>query len=215
VAKKLKAELTPDSMGKIKVKFWQIIANTDPLAGSDHYVNTHDSVNNFFIQIPKRTTVSDATYFKSIPYALTEIGVVTIPFKYRFGSDTKNRANEATTAINGGLYFGRKWGRTRFYYEKDKNHESAAITAAAFAGPTKIDLTEKNVSDLALFKEASSEIGISGGAALLYSYRNFNVGFFAGADFPVTTAGKNWKYASKMWIGFGIGYMLSILHGNK
>jgi len=213
----LKANVIPDDSisGKLKVRFWHIIPATDKYQNSSNYVNSQDSIGNFYFQIPKQKILGDDNIYYSIPYALTEIGVLTIPFKYRFGHKDKNIPNDVSTDINGGLYVGRKWGRKRFYFDKSLNHESAAFTLAVFAGPTKIELTDKNVNNTTIFKKDSNELGVSAGFGTMYSYRSINIGLFGGFDFPVSTAGQNWFYSNKFWLGFGIGYSLNILSGGQ
>jgi hypothetical protein len=208
----LKADVTPDG-GKIKILFWSIIPSSDNFyRGSESYVNSRDSANNFYIPISNRIFLLDGNRYTSIPYAVTEIGVITVPFKYWFGNSSKMTSNNLATDINAGVYVGRKWGRQRFYFDTNKNHMSASFTVAAFAGPTKIDLSATNVKDTTGSKE-SSELGLSAGIGILYSYRSINIGLFGGADMPASAEGQNWKYANKFWIGFGVGYSLNILGG--
>jgi len=208
----LKAALTADSLGKIKVNFWDIVEE-DASDTSSRYVRSKDSADNFYFQIPSRKLLGERTYYLSFPYAASEVGAITIPFKYWKGSTSI--PNNTSADFNAGVYIGRKWGRQRFYYDKDKNHESAAFTLALFAGPTKIDLTKDNAKDSLLFKQNSNELAISLGAGGMFSYRNFNVGLFAGFDSPLSKEGKNWIYSDRLWIGFGIGYSLGLLGSAK
>lgn len=216
----MRADLIPKDSGRIKVVFWSISRAQDMRVGYDHsntYVNNRDSVDNFYLVVTNRSTLGDATFYRSFPYATTEIGAISIPFKYYFGNSNKEIPNNVSKSINGGMYIGRKWGRQRFYYDSSKNHESASFVASAFGGPTEIDLKESNVKnkDTSVFKGESSELGVSLGVGFLYSYRNFNVGFYIGEDVPLNKNTRNWKYANRLWLGFGIGYGLNILNAGR
>jgi hypothetical protein len=103
-----------------------------------------------------------------------------------------------------------KFGRTRFY-EDNTQSNTFSITPAVFAGPTLIALTTDNSKATA----KSNELGISTGLGLQVAKSDINFGFFVGKDFTTGTAARSWYYARKTWIGFGIGYKLSILNGGK
>jgi hypothetical protein len=203
-----KAALLADTAGKVKVYFWSIhqaVSFSDAL----NFVNAKDNPDSFFFRIKKREVLGDTHKYVSIPYAVNEIGVITVPYKFWNGKN--GVSNNVITDFNAGLYVGRKWGRQRFYYDKAKNHESIAVTLAGFAGATKIDVTKDNTKDSIKFDRNSSELGISVGFVTMLSYKQFNFGLLYGWDVPLTTASKNWLYASKPWIGFGIGYKVAIL----
>jgi len=89
--------------------------------------------------------IKNSTFLKrNIPFAVYEIGIVTLPIKYRPGNFERKIPNNVYTDINLGTYIGRKWGRQRFYYDKNKNHESAALMAAIIFSPVKIDLSKRS-----------------------------------------------------------------------
>jgi hypothetical protein len=208
----LKANLSQGTdKSKIEIEFWGL--SIDPYLDSIKYVNSKDSVNKFYFEIPKRKTLKDINTFISVPYTTLEIGVTTIPFKYRFGLKKDSIPNETTTGINGGVYFGKKWGKTRFYIDKTPTN-TFAFTLAGFISPTVISLTKENTRPKVT--TASNELGISSGLAFMVSKNDINIGFMVGWDLPLTGDSKNWIYTHQQpWIGFGIGYKLAILSAAK
>lgn len=42
----------------------------------------------------------------------------------------------------------------------------------------------------------------------MYQYDKFQIGLFTGLDFIDKSAGKNWAYQGKSWLGFAIGFSL-------
>lgn len=204
------ANLTPDSNGRVKILFWGILNEPEILHGNDLYVNMQDSTENFYFEIGTNPTLGNLLKYRSIPYAVTQVGAITIPFKYRFEVNSNNAPAEASSAFNAGIYIGRKWGRTRFYREKEKNHESASLTVALFTGPTSINIKKDNVQDTLKYKRETNEFGWSVGTGILYAYKDFSIGAFTGVDIPLSKYAQNWNYAYQPWIGLAIGYKLAV-----
>lgn len=197
--------------------FWNFAANLDAPASPRHkYVSPNDSVGKhgkvtylYFMQITPRDIISQPVTYISLPYATTEVGVATVPFKFRRGNTSKIVSNQLLSDISLGPYIGRKWGRTRFYADKERNHNSAALTLAFMASPTIISIDSTNTRGEV--KTKSDEMGITTAIAAMYAYRDVNIGLYLGTDNPVTGKSGRWAYASKPWIGFGIGYKVKIL----
>jgi len=206
---KIKANLFPDS-NKLKVVFWSYHNIKDSIK----YVSENDSMNSYYIMFPKSNTLKDTPRnYISIPFAWTEIGAVTVPFKFRFAHGD-SIPNDLSSAFNAGVYVGRKWGRTRFYENKDFNHNSIGVTLAAFAAPTQITIESANTEGRV--KNKANELGLSTGVGLMLEIHNdFNIGFFGGIDIPVSGKSYYWDYANKLWIGFGIGYKLTMFGGGE
>jgi len=216
---KLKAGLSQkdnDSTGKIYVDIWAI---TDTSCSNAGFINSQLRRGVFYYQIAPSLTMGDPTGYMSFTYSTTEIGVATVPFRYRFGrqKDTIHVPNDASANISVGVYVGRKWGRTHFYGDKAKMANSLSLTVGAFFAPTVIPLSPTNTfptTDTVITKQIANkpnELGISTGIAAMLSIRDLSVGFFGGVDLPLSGSSKLWYYAKKPWIGFGIGYKISIL----
>ncbi|AHJ95293.1 hypothetical protein Hsw_PB0003 (plasmid) [Hymenobacter swuensis DY53] len=206
------------------IDFWGITSNPDPAQNcatcvkaadllGDHPDATGTKTYYYYTTVGKRKQLNTAVSYVSIPYAATEIGAATVPFKYRFGNTSKIVSNQLLSDISAGLYIGRKWGRTRFYADKERNHNSAAFTIGFMLSPTIISIDSTNTRNEV--KTKSDEMGITTALATMYSYRDISFGLFFGADHPVTGRSGRWVYANKPWIGFGLGYKLSMLGGGK
>jgi hypothetical protein len=231
-SQKVNAGLVPSSIkGKenlLVINFW---SNEDPdfdledpsLIDSKFELNSSSF---FFIELEKRKTLGSPNLYQSIPYRTWEVGVTTIPFKIRNGGtikvtenangellpDPQNKviSDQILAGVNAGIYFGRKWGNTRFYSDPKENHNSWSITTAAFLGPTVIEINNENSTVAEVTK--SSNLGWSFGGAGILSYRGINLGAYLGWDFlGDPSLGKTWYFNGKPWIGFGIGYKIKML----
>lgn len=211
---RLKANLIQDDKNPsmLIINFWGF--STD-LASCKKDTNVVSSVYKidkkhfFFTQIELQGTLSHIKPYKSIPYVTTEIGVVSIPYKYRFGSKRYSIPNDVSTGVGGGIYIGRKWGRTRFFNDKlNTNSNSVAFTVGVFLSPIVIALSEEVTKKVV--KTKSNEMGGSIGIAAMLSFSNVNLGIISGIDFPISGDSNKWIYANRPWVGFGIGYKLGI-----
>jgi|GEM_PF-4209341 len=130
--------------------------------------------------------------------------------------------NIASASINGAIYFGWEFGWTKFFNDPNKTYTGLSIVPAVFIGPTIISLTAANTftnmpginntltpnSNNTTF----SQIGVTTGGSVNANYQNFNLGVFFGWDLPIgANDARNWVYAKKPWLGFGIGYNLGML----
>jgi len=192
-------------------------------------VDPMDSAQNLSLQIKNKVFISDPTYYISLPYSVVQYGPVSIPYKIRFangrktggyaakdgpfpvGADTLSATSDATTSFNLALYLGFKFGRTRFYYDQAKTHNTVSYMFSIFAGPQLIALSSSNVLfNTNLSKVPSNVLGLSYGMGLSVEWQSFSFGLFSGMDTPLQ---KNspWVYKNKAWLGFGIGFNLGML----
>jgi hypothetical protein len=190
-------------------------------------IGASDTAQNFYLQIDNKILASQPISYIQLRYASTQYGAMAVPFKYRFApkhtqiyvakpqstryaSDTVVSApSESTGSINLALFFGRKWGYTRFYFDQSKTHNTVAVMLSAFAGASLIPISVSNVK---YPKDADSlstqAIAFSFGGALSLEWRGIDLGIFSGADYTSNKFG--WIYNKKIWIGFGIGVNLGM-----
>ena len=180
-----------------------------------------DSMQNFHVIIPKSNFISDPTYFRRLYYNKVQYGVTSIPFQYRLGYSYGNILvpNSASASINGALYFGWEWGRTKFFQDPSKTFSGLSFVFAGFAGPTLIALSNSggNVNAFTNFSNipnipagGTNQMGISYGVSASINYQNLNIGLFIGRDSPLGADARTWYYANKTWIGFGVGFNLGM-----
>ena len=182
-------------------------------------LSAEDSVNNFYLQIKNKATIGDKTYFISIPYTMLQYGAVTIPFKFRWPPHTISKTSvgvpystpsESSASFNVAAYVGKKWGRTRFYFDGSKTHNTMSAMVSFFAGPSLVSLSSTNVdSSIDLSTKASSILAFSVGPAATLEWRSINFGIFGGWDMPFQSK-TGWVYKGRFWFGFGIGVNLGM-----
>jgi hypothetical protein len=169
----------------------------------------HDTLDDMYLLVKKSRFFKDSSYFIRIPFSMGQFGTLTIPFQYqfgyRYGKDTV--PNNFVASLNIALYYGRVWGRTRFYYDPTRT-TSNSFMLAVFAGPTLISLSSTNTLNKS--SATSNQIGLSTGLSLSTNLRYFNLGLFGGINIP-SSAARNYDYAFSKnnpipWIGFGIGF---------
>lgn len=221
-ADKLKAALIQkekDPSGKIFIDFWGISKESSTCSGIN-FINRSTKLGEFYYQINGKSTLGDITSYIPVHFATTEIGVATIPFKYRFGfsKDTVMVPNDFSASVNVGVYVGRKWGSTKFYADASKSKDRFTFLLGGFVSPTIISIDKENAfptTDSIItkkLKSKSNQLGISTGIAATASInKDFNLGLYLGWDFGISSPSKSWYYSGKPWIGFGIGYKISML----
>lgn len=188
-------------------------------------ISAADSAGAFYLQINNKALANDPLVYISLPYALTQYGAFTIPFKYRFAPKntriyTKGpqipadsiiaAPSESTGSINAAFYIGRKWGRTRFYYDQTKTKNTISFMLSGFVGPTLVSLSNANVAwPHTTDSLPSQSIAVSLGAAATIEWRGIDLGLFTGADYALAKH-LNWIYDKKIWVGFGLGVNLGM-----
>jgi hypothetical protein len=99
----------------LKIDFWGITRETSGCF-VDNFVNSRQSLENgrfFYRLVHKRQNNADVQRYLSVPTSSWEVGLTTVPFKYRFGNTTATDTipNDASTAVNSGGYVGRQRSR--------------------------------------------------------------------------------------------------------
>lgn len=241
---RLRVAITQNDSGKLQVSMYdngfpkhpghfddRVVDYTEIRTGSkrvgDHAIpiSADDSAQNFYLQIDNKAAANDPIVYISLPYALTQYGAFTIPYKYRFAPKntriyTKSPQNstdsvvsapsESTGSINVAFYVGRKWGRTRFYYDQTKTKNTLSFMLSGFVGPTLVSLSSVNVAYPHNTDSLPSQsIALSLGGAATLEWRLIDLGLFIGADYSLPKH-INWVYDKKVWIGFGLGINLGM-----
>jgi hypothetical protein len=194
-------------------------------------INELDSAANFYFKIIHKNLVRQSIFYLPYHYASWDYGTLTAPFRYRFapkgkyiftqsGKDsTATSLSESDASLSVSLYFGRKWGRTRYYEDPTQSHNTLSFEPVVITGPTLIAMSLSNVDSNSKYAGANTGYTYTGPANILawslgvggvVQWRTINVGLFAGKDYPLVR-GTGWIYANKIWLGFGIGVNLGML----
>lgn len=195
----------------IKVRFWKIKDKRDEPKDTVKYVSKLDDPDLYYLLLDKRKTLAEDISYMSIPFTNWEAGVITIPFKYYRKNQSDSLPHNITTDINAGFYFGKRWGKERFYYDGAPKVPPASFTAAIFTGPSRISINKDNVVESYNLTGESNELALSLGIGGMLSYRGFDVGLFGGWDLPMTNPAKYWIYSKRFYLGFGVGFSLNML----
>ena len=198
-----------------RVFFYSIPSSYDTGLSTGEVLST-DSDKYYMIFGQRGNLQTTPNKYRIMYYERSEIGVATMPFRYRFGykKDTSGVEaavpNDVSASVNVGLYIGYKWGQTLFYNDAKKTHDRWGFMISLFTGPTLIAVSDKNISQKV--KKSTNEPGWQVGGGFWVTNRNVEVGVFLGTDVPLSHAASKWDYAYKPWLGFGLGYKLDILN---
>ena len=189
-------------------------------------ITANDSADAFYLQINNKVTVGSPMAYISLPYSLTQFGAFTVPFKYRWAPKNTNirgkpvtgsadtvlsAPSESSASLNLAAYVCRKWGRTRFYFDPSKTHNTTSFMLGAFLGPTLVPLSSTNLiaADSNKVNSPTNILALSMGGAAVFEWRFVDIGLFGGWDVPLV-GNSGWIYRDKFWIGFGIGVNLGM-----
>ena len=179
-----------------------------------------DSVSYYYYKIISRPNIESANYYISIPFAMLDVGAVTIPFKYRWGKGVSGKdTSDFSTSANVGIYFGYKFGHTKFFENAASTHDRFIWEPSIFLSPIAISETDTAKASASPGSKAvtTNIFGVSGGAAFMFSLKGFTAGFFSGCDFETgnTKGFTRWPWRGRVWVGFGVGIKLSSFGGKN
>lgn len=164
----------------------------------------------------KETPIEEAKDFvetKKIKYFHNKpvLQTLTIPFKFR--RKNKNVSNNLSTNFNAGIAYGYQWNSTTLspiYYVEDKekvkmsgyDKRTLSFSLSPFAGLTAISLKPSNTENK--ITDEKSVLGMSFGAAGVFSFNRVNVGLALGFDYGLNDS-KNWVHQGELWTGIVLG----------
>jgi len=165
-------------------------------------------------------TLDNREYIK-LNFSAWEMAALTVPFKYRPGlkEGEIDVPSQATADFNVSSYFGRTWGRLAYKNRASEKikPEGQAFSTGVFFGFNVVGLDSAKTSlqgEKALMNE-QTVFGLTTGVGAVYNIYDFDIGLFAGVDFGLGEAGRKWNYSGELWLGFGIGYNITMLGKSK
>ncbi|SFB50617.1 hypothetical protein [Algoriphagus aquimarinus] len=165
---------------------------------------------NSFIKLENRE------YIK-LNFAAWEMAALTIPIKYRPGisKNSSKVPSQAATEFNVSTYIGRTWGRLKYKNQAFEKIKPAgqAFSVGGFLGfnVVELDSTSTSLKAEKALKEKETIVALSSGAGIVYNIMDFDFGLFLGWDIGFGETGRKWNYSGRHWIGFGLGYNISML----
>jgi hypothetical protein len=216
--------ITQEDSGKLALQFAFPNSNTkqQPVglsgdSGIAVYIKdiTFNGYRHIGIPVQDDDLINSFSFYLRKHYSTFQLGVLTIPYKYRFGGrsftdstgKTDKVPNDVTQAINLSLAASFRFGGTKFFYDPAKTHNTCAKMITVFLGPSLISPTPSNT--IPYVTKSTNELGITTGAGFSVLLKGISLGVFSGIDIPVSQPGKDWFYANRLWLGFGIGVNLT------
>jgi hypothetical protein len=133
-------------------------------------------------------------------------GALSLPFKIRFGKESQGRPSTIETGLdNVGIYLGRRYSIIKY---KNGSFKYFHFTIAPFAGPQKITVNKDNSKGI--ITEEIDRLGVTTGIAISFSAGNLTAGIAPGIDFLSGKYKEDWVYNKKLWLGFAVGYKISL-----
>lgn len=128
-------------------------------------------------------------------------GFSTLPIKLRFGG--KDRPFEYSTGFSLGINAG--------YEYQFKSRVKQSIGLLIGIGVSTVLVSPESTNSV--INKSTTTGAFVPTLSLIYSYSNFQIGTFVGADFIPGEIGKNWVYRNSPWLGLGLGF--TIFQRNK
>jgi hypothetical protein len=201
VCSDLQAIVTLSSTGTANV---DIFSFTSPSPNPNCIGNT-TPLGSFRLNIA-RSNLGDPSYVYKIPFKAKTWSVATVPFRYRFKTDSS--FSTVTTNLSASLNYGWTiWGESRLTHRMISHY---SIIGGPFVGVTSIDLKKSTVKNPYSWATDRTNIGISYGASFTLARNNFGVVLSIGADHVLGKQNKQWSYQDKPWIGLGVNTSLGL-----
>lgn len=128
-------------------------------------------------------------------------GFSIIPIKIR------QKTSSSNFKFNTGFSLGVNAGVERSIASRKKQ----SIASVFGIGISTVEVEPFEVNNL--ISENSNEKAFTPSFGLIYTYENFQIGFFSGIDYLSGEMGSNWRYKNRPWFGFGLGF--TIFQKNK
>lgn len=219
--KPFKAVIVLDK-GLLLLDVWQI-ENHPSDASKDEFGNTKDAnsttvnastplVGATLYLSDDRTNLGEATSVINIPFSAWSWSISTMPFRYRFKTDSTNSTLSANLSLNAS--YGYTWGKTKFTSRLARNRSN---TIAIFFGAGTADIKASTVkTPIKWDRDKTNETAdrtngtISYGISYTRAVNNFGLVASLGLDTAFGPNSSQWSYQNKPWIGLGINAGLGI-----
>lgn len=153
-----------------------------------------------------RLTLGDPTFAVKIPFKFRTIAVATVPFRYRFATDSS--FSTVSTNLGASLsYNWSLWGRSIVTHRAITNY---CVLLGPFIGVTSVDLKKATVKNPTSWKNDLTNFGFSYGVNVTFARNNFGIVISIGADHAFGLNSTKWSYQDKPWIGLGVNTSLGI-----
>lgn len=157
-----------------------------------------------------RKTFGDSRAVINLPYHSFYINVGTMPFQYRLSvKDGEGRKVPGciTSSLSLCMSAGYTMGFSRFTFSGQNDY---SLTAGALLGISGIEIKGSTARHPETWAGDQTTTALSYGVMIIAARNNLGLMISLGMDNVLSSAGKEWIYNNKPWIGLGIS--TSILH---
>lgn len=199
---------TKTELSKLDNTFVNIKVDNDKLLLYPLTYSKNDNLNKFFKEYNIYIDLEDRKPVK-IKFRNYHFGIVTIPFKLYFSSNNSKAGNNFVTDANLMMYFGHRWGSTKYLklpHKKEVDTYRHAYSINALAGISKISMDAKNSYGTEPLFEGDVA-SLTTGVSISMHYKKFSGMLAFGMDFPFDYQNQ-WNFTHKPWVGLGFGFEL-------
>jgi len=190
------------SGGQILFDVWQI---TDNLSCGSNGLDSSMSLRQTQIRFTdNRSTLGRPTKVMWVPYRAINLGVNTLPFRYRFAvktSDTTTVSGIGASSFQLAFNVGYTWGWSAITTRALTNY---SITLGAFTGPATTDLKKNVYKDPSKYVSDQTNATLTYGLNLIVARNNLGLVFALGAERALGVNSNEWIYNRKPFFAFGI-----------
>jgi len=190
------------SNGQINFDVWQI---TDGINCGTNGLDSSTSLRQTqFRFTDSRSTVGRPTKVMWVPYQAINIGVNTLPFRYRFPvkvNDSTTVAGIGTGSFQLAFNIGYTWGWSAITSRVLNNY---SITLGAYAGPSTTDLKKGVYKDPSKYVSDQTNATMTYGANLILARNNLGLVFAFGTENALGKNADQWIYNGQPYFAFGI-----------
>ncbi|SDS13440.1 hypothetical protein [Gramella sp. MAR_2010_147] len=178
----------------------QLLEKNDSISNSSEEESNYTR-KTYYYELKNRQSIK-------IPFSELFISAVTLPIKYRFGSENGDIEEDFASDINVNVLFGFSLGRKKFMYRKnvDNLERETKWLMGLFIGTSSIEFNTNNTLPSLDANETFRKGVLSYGFGTGISIGKFQGTVFGGWDNAVGNQSDLWNYDNKFWIGLGLGF---------
>ncbi len=190
------------SGGQINFDIWQIRDNIN--CGVSNIDSTTSLSLTQIKFVDDRVTLGRPTYVMWVPFQAINIGVNTLPFRYRLPvtlSDGTKTTGTGTSAFQLALNIGYTFGWSAI---NTRNINNYSITFGAYIGPSTTDLKKNTYKDQTKYISDQTNATLTYGANMILARNNLGLVFAFGTENVTGLNSEQWIYNGKPYFAFGI-----------
>lgn len=168
--------------------------------------NTTSLGTSYFKLDVARANLGTPTYLIKIPLRVSVWSVATVPFRYRFETDS----SFSTVSTNLSASVSRGWSICGNSILSHRGINHYYILVGPFGGVSGVDLKKSTVKNPSTWSGDRTNIAASYGINFTFARNNLGLVISIGADHAFGSKNTSWSYQDHPWIGLGVNTSLGI-----